>query len=198
MVFSPTAVVSIEVRTGKKWVGLPLRSVEGTQAQLDSLIARLHLTPLPDPALVAAKAAKLAALQSAYDASLEAGFAATGGTPPITAKISATLDAQGRLSALLSLWSDYESHIWDDAYAATPGDSTVKTASAQAATVQFNSAPAVGVVDYHGSPIVGSIGQMRRLIVAFGMVCAGHQFTLQAALATVKNATTVADVEAVH
>ncbi len=113
------------------------------------------------------------------------------------ATLAATVDAQARLAALLALWQTAETHVWDDAYAATTGDVPSKTAAAQAATLTFAAQPAGGVVDAYGAPIPATIGQMRRLIVAFGLICAGKQFALQTATAAVSAATTVAEVEAV-
>ena len=197
MVYSPTAVVSIEPENGKKWPPIGQKATTGTQAQIDALITRLHLTPLPDPALVAARATKLGALQTAYTAALAAGVTVTAGTPAITATFAADVGSQTRLAALLTLWSDAESHAWDDAYAATSGDAPTKTAAAQAATVAFNSQNAGGVVDVHGALIPGTIDQLRRLIVALGTQCAALQFGLQTATAAVNAATTVAAVNAI-
>lgn len=74
MVYSPTAVVSIKPAAGYVWAPAGLRASTGTQAQLDALRDRLHLTPLPDPVLVAAKEAKLAALGADLKAALIAQF----------------------------------------------------------------------------------------------------------------------------
>lgn len=67
---TPVTEANASARTFKTGV----QQVDIDDSQLAAFIARRNLTPLPDPALVAAKTAKLAALQKAYSSTIAAGY----------------------------------------------------------------------------------------------------------------------------
>ena len=80
------------------------QTATGTQAQLDAIRARLKLTPLPDPAFVAAAAAAQAARQKTFDATVAAGYTVPDVTPALVIGMDDATRAQfHQLSTLLTL-----------------------------------------------------------------------------------------------
>ena len=144
---TPPAVVLLAPRTGNTSAPPGQRVFYGTQAKCQQKMDALNLTPLPDPALVAAAASAKLAAQKTFAAAVAAGYTVPTITPPLVLDLGDS--ARANFTSLLVLLN------------------------AQLAAGRITNDDSFPVTDINGNPRVLSVSNVLTMILGYGEYYAG-------------------------
>jgi len=192
---APISTTANGVTTVKAHPGMVLAPVRGilTGDTLASIALAAGIMPAETPAnLAISKVEKLKALQVSLATALAAGIAVTASG--ITATLATDEQSVNQFSGLVTLWGASETDAYNHAYA-NPGTASPSDA-AQAATIAVDATPAT-IYDTKGAPVVGTIGTLRSLLVAYGSAVLTFKATALWKISQVNAAATIAAVNAI-